>query len=459
MLLAYTPCAKAQPQPNPATVLADFKKQQELESRIYSDQRLRQLGGMQQLPPKDAFERHEFILQTAQHKPVSKAELQMQECLQLMREEKADPGKLLASSSNSYQSAEFVSKTQLYTNALLQLKAMLEGRQRLSLRKAYWSLESAYGNTYLSYPEYSKIISESSAFIKTWMWQNNYPAKNNEALNAAIQKFMSDTLTTVVRPVDDAGTIKTRHLPFRYDYVDFKGEQDHRNYFVTKCLSTGYGQCNSLPVVYLLLAESIGAKAYLSIAPQHSFIKYPTDKGIFGYEPTSGYHISDQWYMDHLYITPEAVRNGVYLDTLSKKEIVANCVLDLAFGYLNKHGVADGKFIAECIQTTRTHAPSGKLELYVRLVESHLLSAQLVQVLKKHGAISAEQINSIPEAMSLYQALQKNEALISQLGYQPMPEQFYERIMQQHEDKAQTQKTQHISGKEKRNMFIQTKEK
>jgi hypothetical protein len=359
-------------------------------------------------------------------------------------------------SNNSYfKSSKFLSDTKPYTNASKGLKEQLTDKKELSIADTYFYIESAFGNSYLTKNEYDKIISESVNFIKTWLIQNEYNLNDNDALHLGIQKFMSEKLTvTLASPDNTFSPKKTTHLPFFYDYEDFKGEKDFRNYFVTKSLATGSGQCNSLPAIYLVLAEGLGAKCYLAFAPQHSFIKYPDNNGrIHSYEPTSNWKISDKWYQDNMFISPKATATGIYLDTLNSKQIVANCLLDLAFGYMKKHGAANGEFVNDCITSAMQQFPK-KNNINAYFVYSGLLARQLERVLYENNITDLKNINTIPQAAQLYQALLKNEEIIKKLGYQDIPEELYQQLMQEHEFKGKKQQEQHISGKQKRDLFI-----
>ena len=56
---------------------------------------------------------------------------------------------------------------------------------------------------------------------------------------------MRDTLNITEKAIDNpAASKKTTHLPFIYDYDDYKGENDFRNFFITKTFATGTGQYN-----------------------------------------------------------------------------------------------------------------------------------------------------------------------------------------------------------------------
>ncbi|MBA3986317.1 MAG: hypothetical protein H0X63_07060 [Flavobacteriales bacterium] len=358
---------------------------------------------------------------------------------------------------NYYKSPEFNTKTKPYADALQNLKEQLGGKRKLSVSDAYFVMENAYGNSYLTKREYDQIIKESVDFVKHWLVQNGHSLKDNDALHLGIQKFLSDTLTiSIANPDNPNAAKKVSHLPFFYDYEDFKAEKDFRNYFTTKALATGSGQCNSLPAVYSSLADGLGAKSYLTFAPHHSFIKYPDNNGaIHSYEPTSNWKIADKWYQDNMFISPKAKANGIYLDTLNKNQIVANCMIDLAFGYLQKYGAADGEFVKDCIASAMQHFPrQNNIQAY--FVYSSLLARQLDRVLYENKITDLKDISKVPEAQQIYNALLKNEETITNLGYQDQPDPLYDELMKQHEFKGKKQQEKNISGKQKRDLFIKS---
>jgi len=405
------------------------------------------------IPPSDPIERHYFIINQYKQDMMSGSQFrQHQELLKILNE--ADNEQKNVPVNENYSSASFIAKTKPYENALNQLQEMLSGKQKLSVSRAYFEMENAYGDSYLTQQEFKAAIKESADFIKKWLVQNGYDLKSNEALHLGIQKFMGDTLTIISTTADKTGTLKTTHLPFSYDFDDFKAEKDFRNYFLTKSLATGSGQCNSLPAIYNALAEALGAKSYLTFTPKHSFIKYPGDDGrIHNYEPTSHWNISDEWYMDNFFISPEATLSGIYFDTLNRQQIVANCVIDLAHGYLEKFGAADGKFITECLKTALPYFPRQN-NITAYFIYSSMLARLLDRELRRNNITDLKDISKSPDAEKLYLELMRNENDIKKLGYQDMPEQLYEQIMQQHEFKGERQKSSGFNGKEKRSLFI-----
>ena len=378
----------------------------------------------------------------------------------IAEDRRRQPAQRLPSQNQISDPKEFQAQQKIYTNSLNQLKQILNSNDKQSLAKAYYILESTYGNAYLNQKEYTTIINKSVSFIKQWMKQNNYDENDNQAKHLAIQKFMSEKLTVgnSTGNKEVGTTLKTsQHLPFFYDYNDFEAKQDYRNFFLSKCLATGGGQCNSMPQVYLVLAEALDAKTYLSFAPQHSFVKYPNAEGkVTNYEATSNWHISDQWYQDNMFISKQAIKSGVYLDTFNQKQIVANIILDLAVSFMYKNGIGDGTFVKECLKTATPLFPKNN-NIYAYFIYAEYLKATLNSFMQQNKLSNPQQLKNYPEQYKLLQEYNNNETEITKLGFQDMPEGMYEQMMKESEFKRNVQNSYNISGKEKRNLFIENK--
>lgn len=352
-------------------------------------------------------------------------------------------------------------RTKGFPYALQHLQDMLTGKLPLSVADAYFTIENAFGNCYVTKQQYNQIINESADFIKTWMQQNGLDAKDNYQVHYAIKRFMSETLTITKRTgkADKGTDVQTiSHASFHYDYNDYSGEQDYRNLFITKCLATGFGQCASMPGVYLILAEKLGVKAYLSFAPQHSFIKHPDNSGnIVNYEPTSNWEISDKWYKDNLFISAEAVRSGIFLDTLNSRQVVANCVFDLAVQYIKVDLTGNEAFILNCLKVGTPYFPKNNNLTSLFIYSMHLKTV-LREIMRKHNLKTLEDLERLPEAQPYYQEYIGNEKYIASLGYQDMPAGMYEAMLQHQEFKGKVQANLNVSGKEKRNLFVKTEQ-
>ncbi len=356
-------------------------------------------------------------------------------------------------------SSELAIRIQPFTDALQVLKNMLSGTQKLSVAEAYFRMENAYGQCYLTWKEFTAILQQSNAFIKAWMQQNKLNYSDNAAKHYALQKFMSERETiTIVRTIKDNGKVTEviTHDPFFYDYDDYTGAKDHRDFYVSKCLATGMGQCNSLPAVYLSLAEGIGATAYLAHAPQHSLIKYPDNNGKpRNYEPTSNWDISDQWYLDNMFVSKKAQQTGIYLDPMTSKQVVADCALQLAFGFHRKFGTLDGKFIMACIDLAKPYFPKdNNISLY--LTYSNLYGYELGRLMRARGMNRLAEIPSDSETNRVYQLWLANEDKIEALGYEETPQGLYEEMMKYHEFRGHIQEGYHVSGKSKHTLFTES---
>jgi hypothetical protein len=81
-----------------------------------------------------------------------------------------------------------------------------------------------------------------------------------------------------------------------------------------------------MPILFLVLGERIGLNVTLATAPLHVFVKWrDAESGqSWNLEATSGAGFTrDDWYRQKLPMTDEAVKNGVYLRALSRRETVA----------------------------------------------------------------------------------------------------------------------------------------
>ena len=361
--------------------------------------------------------------------------------------------------ANGLPSQAFATQAKSYADALEALKEMLIGKRKLSLADAYFIMENAYGEAYLTQQEFKSTLRESADFLKRWMQQHHLNGKDNAVINYAVQKFMGEHLTIAIteKTKDGKQSFQTiDHQPFFYDFGDFTGDKDHRNFFLTKCLATGSGQCNSMPAVYLSLVEALGGKAYLATAPQHSLVKYPDNEGnMRNYEPTSHWDITNEWYQDNMFISAQAARNNIYLAPMNEKQIVADIALQLAFGYFRKFGGTDKRFITDCIETAKPYFPKHN-NLAVYFEYSNLYGYELMQAMRKNGINRLSDISRSPEAQQAYQKWQQNEEIISSLGYQDQPKDMYEEMMKYHEFRGTLQDARHVNGKVKRNLFIKT---
>ena len=379
---------------------------------------------------------------------------------QINREINASYTRTNTSNIEYWKRPGFSGQTKAFSDVFNNLQDMLSGKKPLSVKDAYYEIEKAYGNVYLTKAEYDKEINKSVGFIKQWLYENHYNLKDNTSLNYGIQKFMTDNLTIKNKKNKEMPNVKMTHLGFYYDYQDYKAKNDTRSYFVTKTFATGNGQCHTMPIVYLILAEQLGAKCYLSYAPIHSFIKYPDKKGnIHDFEATSNWQISDQWYMDNFNIKPLAIEKGLYLNTLDKQQVIASVMLDLAAYYDKKFGIADGAFISKCVDTAMNYFQNKEANINGWLIRLRAANVKLNRIAKNNPNKTKEEIEKMPDAKKLIDELNYLDAKIESLGYEPLPESTYDRIVQNQDNKGKIQQLKQLDNLKKRNLFITTNTK
>ena len=115
------------------------------------------------------------------------------------------------------------------------------------------------------------------------------------------------------------------YKPFQYDFDDPFG-QELNTKLISTYLNTKKGNCISMPILYVILADKLGLDVTLSTAPLHVFVKFkdPISGKYFNLEATDkGQPASDDFYRKKANITDTAKQNGVYLQPLSKKQSIA----------------------------------------------------------------------------------------------------------------------------------------
>lgn len=112
--------------------------------------------------------------------------------------------------------------------------------------------------------------------------------------------------------------------PYEYDFSDPEGK-NLRGKLLSNYLRTKKGNCVSMPILMMLLADRMGLDVSLAYAPEHSLMKFTeTETGkTYNVEATSGGGFSrDEWYQKTMQVTDDEIKNGIYLRKLTRKEAV-----------------------------------------------------------------------------------------------------------------------------------------
>lgn len=262
-----------------------------------------------------------------------------------------------------------------YERAYAELLGMLNGDQELDFKRAVFITENAYLEERLSYSGFEESINTYRTICELIAEQESLYYNGDDyrtvSTHASVFRFMTDT--TFI-PLNDTNLLM--HAPFTYNFDDYAGKKDWTNTFVSKLMYSEQGNCHSLPILYKLIVEGMGEKAWLAFAPNHLYVKlYNKKVGWYNMELTSGNFPVDAWLMSSGYIHLDAIRNGIYMDTLSQKESVALCLVDLAQGYKAKYK-KNNIFVKKCCNAVLQHYPKFMVALLVRadaLQEEYLM--------------------------------------------------------------------------------------
>ncbi len=239
-----------------------------------------------------------------------------------------------------------------FFSAYKEISDMLEGNTPIDMGRAIYLAENAFYEDDLDYEEFQEDIKGRVQLCQWRMKELNLNPKDNMALNMIIWSLLCDTLEMKQPGSEDAIT----HYPLEYNYDDFQSKKDYTSHFVSTLMRTNKGNCYSMPLLYLMIAEKLGAEAYLSYAPLHSFVKIRDKKGKwYNLEITNRYMLSDGHYMNHNYIKSRGIKSKIYMSPLSKEEVIAAMAAQLGTYYLVRYGY--DPFVIKCADKALEHYP------------------------------------------------------------------------------------------------------
>lgn len=315
----------------------------------------------------------------------------------------------------------FSQETEIYERTLQRLEEGLKEQKPLKFKEAVFLTENAYldgkidNNLYEAHIELLKQLTLAAAINFPVDYQQEDSTKVKTY--AALFKVFSDTIGIRIKEEN------YYHLPFSYDFADIFGHKDWSKMFVTKLMETNLGNCHSLPYLYKILCDEFKVPCHLSLAPNHIYIKHQAKKsGWYNTELTSDAFPIDAWLMASGYISLEAVQKGIYMDTLSAKENIALCVVDLAQGYNHKYPENDGEFVIKCCNLALKYFPDF---VNAVLLKAETRLKQLQRMQKEYKYEYLKEVTKLPEGKALWDEMNKLYGQVYKMGYRQMPEQMY----------------------------------
>lgn len=321
-----------------------------------------------------------------------------------------------------------------YEAAYQALAQMLGGRRPPSLPLAVFAVENSYAAGELNYTAFKANLDELAGICRGLAGADAGPA----ARFMALHRLMTDTVR-----VRAGGKVTTVHLPYRYDFNDFRGEQDYSKMFVTKLLRTNSGQCHSLPLLYKMLADRLGVKSAVSMAPNHTYIQVVgPDGGLYSYETTNGHFTTDAFYMTTGYVKTAALKTRAYLDTLTLRQTIAYQATDLAQGYAHYYG--DDAFTEKCAALALQHYPQS---IQARIIVHNAALARFARAYQAAGRPSQAQARQLPALRPLWAAVERSTQALAAVGYEEIPKEQYARWLQSAQDEQRRQESRQAAAR------------
>jgi rRNA maturation protein Nop10 len=337
-LLPFSLFAQTIPQPK------QFKPLSTTKSHNYNP--FQKSGGLQQLRNQ---QQQQIYLQNQRRIAQLNRQLQQRAIVyqKILAEMKQEEGSI--KSKEAYDKIQ--QQKQSYFQNYQKLYAMLQNPAPVSVKQAVYLVESAYFQNKMKQSDFEEKVDNLVSACHYRMKQIGRNPTSYRAKLETLNELFADTIRKVVD-----GREFVLSLPPQYDFEDPFGHQDFTKQFVSKLMTTQNGQCHSLPLLYKILADELGVEAYLAYSPSHSYIKYKDEQGKFrNYETTNKHEVSNTWVMASGFVNASAVKSRVFMDSISNRKLVANCLSDLASGYIHQFGYDE--FVIYCANTALKYYP------------------------------------------------------------------------------------------------------
>jgi regulator of sirC expression with transglutaminase-like and TPR domain len=137
-------------------------------------------------------------------------------------------------------------------------------------------------------------------------------------------------------------------LPFDYDHDNFK---ELRVKLLSHYLETRRGNCVSMPILFLILADKLGLDMSLAMAPAHLFLRWRDEGGrVTNLETTSGADPArGVWIREVRGVTDRGVASGFYMRSLTRREGIAAMALTVVEHLMAQRRLREALTVTELI--------------------------------------------------------------------------------------------------------------
>ena len=258
-----------------------------------------------------------------------------------------------------------------YQQAYSEIVDMLEGNKPLSVKQAVFMSERAYLQGNLDYDAFNGEILRIATFLHDFMQINQLERFHTGKQMAICEYFF--------KPWSG-----NNYTPYTYDFGDDYPDEDWHYMLVSRVLDTHKGRCRSLPWAMMVIAEELDAEMYLAYAPNHVYIMYPNLDNHYpeewvNVEVTTHQFVPTFWNQEYFEIPDSAIIVGTYMTPLTKQQVIARQLADLAFSYWQQTGKYDS-FTYKCADASLRYYPMNPNAI---LIKMNSVKALLVQHLEE----------------------------------------------------------------------------
>ena len=258
-----------------------------------------------------------------------------------------------------------------YQQAYSEIVDMLEGNKPLYVKQAVFMSERAYLQGNLDYDAFNGEILRIATFLHDFMQINQLERFHTGKQMAICEYFF--------KPWSG-----NNYTPYTYDFGDDYPDEDWHYMLVSRVLDTHKGRCRSLPWAMMVIAEELDAEMYLAYAPKHVYMMYPNLDNHYpeewvNVEVTTHQFVPTFWNQEYFEIPDSAIIVGTYMTPLTKQQVIARQLADLAFSYWQQTGKYDS-FTYKCADASLRYYPMNPNAI---LIKMNSVKALLVQHLKE----------------------------------------------------------------------------
>ncbi len=156
-----------------------------------------------------------------------------------------------------------------------------------------------------------------------------------------------DTIEKIIKSLPEYGVQNTQKLgailrfiytpgpwnsyqEYTYDFSDPEGQMSVESGFISRYIKTKKGNCVSMPLLIVFLANRMNVPIKLVRAPMHMYLEYIDEDGNkLNFEATSGKVLSNETYIKNFEISQRSIDLGVYMRPLDIKETAIEIILPI----------------------------------------------------------------------------------------------------------------------------------